>query len=348
MPWIKKKIRILLDILSLVYGITVYYFTKKTSSEACMSLMRLFCVSKGLSNDFLSTIIALYKGKYSFEKTSGILGELNEKSIDEISSNIKQEGYHIFEKPLPENLIMQAFEYAKTEKCIPRATDTSPPDFKERKILYDERGDCKSVIYDFELSDLIEAPFIQELMADTSLLAVAQAYLGCKPRLDFVTLWWTDPSKQPDCNAAQAFHFDLGRIKWIKFFVYITDVTPSNGPHCFIRETHRSGNIPADLLKHGYARITDEEISNHYSKDKIVTFNAKAGTILAEDTRGLHRGLPVLEGNRLMLQFQFSNSLFGSSKGYATEKTIIKEIKSKNLKDRLTTYPKAYSLYFKD
>jgi hypothetical protein len=44
-------------------------------------------------------------------------------------------------------------------------------------------------------------------------------------------------------------------------------------------------------------------------------FIAPKGTIIIEDTRGLHKGNPVQPGgnSRLMLQLQFSNSLFGGS-----------------------------------
>jgi hypothetical protein len=37
------------------------------------------------------------------------------------------------------------------------------------------------------------------------------------------------------------------------------------------------------------------------------------GTILAEDTRGLHKGKPVAKGDRLVLEFEFSSSMFGAT-----------------------------------
>ena len=39
----------------------------------------------------------------------------------------------------------------------------------------------------------------------------------------------------------------------------------------------------------------------------------KKGTILAVDTRGFHKGKDLTDSNRLLLQIEFSNSMFGQS-----------------------------------
>ena len=41
-------------------------------------------------------------------------------------------------------------------------------------------------------------------------------------------------SDKVDEHAAQMFHFDMDRPKWLKFFIYINDVNEKNGPHFFI------------------------------------------------------------------------------------------------------------------
>jgi ectoine hydroxylase-related dioxygenase (phytanoyl-CoA dioxygenase family) len=143
---------------------------------------------------------------------------------------------------------------------------------------------------------------------------VAQEYLGSKPVLDVLGMWWhTNFSDKPDSEAAQFFHFDMDRPKWLKFFIYLTDVEATNGPHIFVAGSHRSEGIPSSMLKKGYARLTDEEVEKYYDKKNIIEFTAPKGTIIAEDTRGLHKGKHVEKGARLMLQIQFSNTLFGTT-----------------------------------
>ena len=67
------------------------------------------------------------------------------------------------------------------------------------------------------------------------------------------------------------------------------------------------------IRKKGYSRIENKEIDKFFSKSDIILMDAKARDILFEDTIGLHKGKNLKKGNRLILQFQYSSSLFGAS-----------------------------------
>jgi hypothetical protein len=43
----------------------------------------------------------------------------------------------------------------------------------------------------------------------------------------------------------------------------------------------------------------------------LLEFHGPRGTIIAEDTRGFHKGKPIEGGDRLVLEFDFCDSLFG-------------------------------------
>jgi ectoine hydroxylase-related dioxygenase (phytanoyl-CoA dioxygenase family) len=127
-------------------------------------------------------------------------------------------------------------------------------------------------------------------------------------------MWWhTNFRKGPDKHAAEWFHFDMDRVKWLKVFIYLTDVGADDGPHTYIAGSHRTGAMPRHLLKKGYARLTDDEVLDHFGRDALVEFCAPRGTVILEDTRGLHKGRHVTGSPRLVLQLQFSNSLFGAT-----------------------------------
>jgi hypothetical protein len=98
-------------------------------------------------------------------------------------------------------------------------------------------------------------------------------------------------------------------MKFLKFLFYLTDVGPENGPHTYVSGSHK--RKPAALLKDG--RISDEEILRQYAKEQVVEITGPRGMIIAEDTRGLHKGKAPLSGDRLMLQIEFANSLFGTT-----------------------------------
>ena len=160
--------------------------------------------------------------------------------------------------------------------------------------------------------------------------------------MDVLGMWWHTPfSDRPDSEAAQYFHFDMDRPKWLKFFIYLTDVETTSGPHTFIAGSHKTESIPSSLLSKGYARLTDEEVKNAFDEKDIIEFAAPRGTIIAEDTRGLHKGKHVQKGDRLILQLQFSNSLFG---GYYP-KAKMDNVLCQNLKNSIEKFPKLYGAF---
>jgi hypothetical protein len=103
--------------------------------------------------------------------------------------------------------------------------------------------------------------------------------------------------------------------------------------------SHRRGAIPQKLLEQGYSRLTDEEVEQQYKKDDFIEFSAPRGTIIAEDTRGLHKGKNVVREDRLVLQFQFCNSLFGGN----LEPAVIEEVLDQDLDRMIKQYPRVYS-----
>lgn len=286
-------------------GMLRHALTGTNSPRSYQALIRLFCITGGRSNDLLAKWVGFFHSAPKLGTVQGVLGDLTPKQINEIVRDLDQKGYHVFKNGLPEEVCKKILEYGSTVPAQVRGRD--------RNLVFSS-GQPEGVRYDFPASKLANEPIYQSLMADPSILAVAGGYLRAMPILDLVSLWWhTAFQKEPDSDAAQFYHFDMDRIRWLKFFFYITDVTTESGPHCFIEESHSSGSIPAEILAKGYSRLEDLELLEHFSKEQFIEFVGKRGTIIAEDTRGLHKGKAVEAGSRLIFQLQFSNSLFGAS-----------------------------------
>lgn len=322
-------------------GFLVYLIRGKTPAFAYSSMVHLFCNTRGYSNDLLSRLIGVFDRPYRLPGADGVLGTMSdEKNLDKVINDLRERGYHVFEQRLPDEVCDRLLKYATTQPC-----DMLPMDGQKvsgvTRVVYD-RADPRAVRYDFSTQDLLANPDVQEILADLSFTAVAQRYLGAKPVIDVLTMWWlTFFSDKPDAKAAQYFHFDMDRPKWLKFFIYLTDVHPTSGPHMFVAGSHRSGRIPQQLLQKGYARLTDEEVAKHFTPDDIVEFSAPRGTIIAEDTRGLHKGKHVESGDRLLLQVQYSNSLFGGDYPKASLGSVL----TGTLRDRARSFRKLYSAY---
>ena len=341
MNLIKSYLRFFLDTVKVVIGFFAYLVSQKTYSFAYQSFVRLFCTTRGYSNDVLSWLIGLFKRPVKIINADGVLGSMSDPALRApIVNDLRKRGYHVFEKPLPDTLCEALLKFATTQPCKTRLMDGQKLG-KQIDIVY-HRGSPQAVRYDFNIQDLLQNSDIQTLLSDMSFASVAQDYLGAKPVIDVMGMWWhTDFSDVPDSEAAQYFHFDMDRPKWLKFFIYLTDVETTNGPHSFVAESHKTRGIPANLLRKGYARLTDNEIAENFDKNNVIEFNAPRGTIIAEDTRGLHKGKHVSEGDRLVLQLQFSNSLFG---GYYPKAKFSSQL-SDALKQNTKLYPWLYVTY---
>jgi hypothetical protein len=340
---LKKVGRGTLYAARLVGGFAVYLVSRRTPQSAYYAMVGLFCLTQGRSNDLLSRLIGVVKRPYPLSRANGILGDMAAAELrNPIVSELRNRGYYIFPTPLPDDVCRRLLKYALSWPCKPLKMDDGKQTGLDKTIY--PRGTPRAVRYEFETQDLLANQDVQRLLADLSLVAVAQAYLGARPAVDVLNMWWqTNFSKEPDSHAAQYFHFDMDRPKWLKFFIYLTDVEAQNGPHSFVAGSHRPGGIPLHLLRKGYARLTDEEVADVFDQKDMREFAAPRGTIIAEDTRGLHKGKHVTSGDRLILQIQFSNSLFGA----ASPKATIGRDVCTELRDRVAQYPGLYAAYLR-
>ena len=57
--------------------------------------------------------------------------------------------------------------------------------------------------------------------------------------------------------------------------------------------------------------VSDAEVEANFGIPNMLEICGKRGTILAVDTRGLHKGKDLTKGKRLLFQIEFANSMFG-------------------------------------
>ena len=157
---------------------------------------------------------------------------------------------------------------------------------------------------------ILKSEIAQNLLFNKFIYQVATNYFKSTPFFDHISLAISCKSDKPDSEAAQLFHFDLDKPKWLKFFIYLNDVDEDNGPHFFIPKTHKNFAIRSEIRAQGYKRIDDKTISKYYPN--IKEMKGKSGTLLIEDTRGLHKGSVVKKNYRCIALLQFNNSNFGS------------------------------------
>jgi hypothetical protein len=151
----------------------------------------------------------------------------------------------------------------------------------------------------YDLATVLECPGLVALINAASVLQVVTAYLGCKPTLSSLGVRWSFPSTG-ERPMFQSFHRDVDDWRFLKLFIYLTDVDEDSGPHTYVRTSHLDGfAVRAEDYKL-------EQLAETYGADKIATITGPRGTTFIADTLGIHRGGVVRAKPRLILQAQYS------------------------------------------
>ena len=156
--------------------------------------------------------------------------------------------------------------------------------------------------------DLLTHEKINRIAGSEVLLNVSRDYLGCAPILASVQSWTTRPitsgvtDPQVLDAAAMAYHCDSDYFGFLKVFILLTNVGPSNGPFTFVEKSHKAH-------RHVSGRMRDEEVVR--PGDIEFFGEGVPGDVFIVDTRGWHKAGVPKNGIRTMLQFVYSTSLFG-------------------------------------
>lgn len=302
------------DFKNLIIGIIKFYKNGTNSESAYQAFVKLYSISNGFSIiifDFINKIILSLNNNKKTKINKKDLNIENEVFIPKISDNeetilntIKKDSYYIFSSKLDEKICDDIIDYlfkidGYGNKNLNKITKLSN---KTKDVSY----------INFHEEDLIKNKNIQALCVNDLILKTCRNYFKSEPILSNIGIAVTYPTDAPKTEYAQLYHFDLDRIKWLKFFIYLTDVNENDGPHCFIKGTHKAFSKPYALVKKGYQRINDEEFFKSVDKNKEYIITGSRGTMFIGDSSAFHKGLNPSNRHRIMLQLEYTNSLFGA------------------------------------
>ena len=154
-------------------------------------------------------------------------------------------------------------------------------------------------IADYSLLTVMSCPLIVALINAPEVLSLAGAYLGCSPTLSSVGLRWSFPSAA-EASDVQRFHRDPDDWRFVKLFVYLTDVDEKSGPHIYVQGSHRT-DVELRARSHDLTQI-----ERTFGPDAVQTVTGPRGTAFMADTAGIHMGRPPSDRPRLMLIAQYS------------------------------------------
>lgn len=170
-----------------------------------------------------------------------------------------------------------------------------------RGVTFD-RADAKSyeqVVADFRPSTLTaymleRSSAYREVWLEPRILGIVSHYMGMVPKLSEAYVRRNFPA--PFLTMNHYWHRDLNTpFHLLKGFVFLSDCDLSTGPHEFILGSHRDF-----VTLNGKRYFDDSEVDaivppGHPRRLMSVV---KAGTVILEDTRGLHRARMPDQGQR--------------------------------------------------
>lgn len=151
----------------------------------------------------------------------------------------------------------------------------------------------------YKRDDMVKNKTIIEIANDNSILKIVQNVLGARPTISNINCWWSFAGKSK-AEHAQLFHRDVDDFKFIKLFIYLTDVTSADGPHIYVAGSNNVNK--ATKIK----RYSDDEITGIFGAKNIISFEEPRGSLFLVDTFGVHKGMLPQKNDRLLLQIQYS------------------------------------------
>ena len=266
------------------------YYSKKKNK-----LLYEFINNKNFNNFICNLLNKIYDNNINYELNHNTLVNLKTK-IPNINNNLRKEGIYIFPELLNKNKCEKILCHLNNKEYIDRTNNII-----KNINLFNKN---KNIWWINNYNDLLSCETIQQIITSDYLLNIAENYFKCKPILHNVLFW---ASYHGDVDTTQQFHQDFDDIKFLKIFIYLDDVNAENGPHVYVKNSLNNINKISTDNKKLSQRYDDELIKQHFEKD-IIEICGKAGTMIFEDTHGLHKGTNVKKGKRFVLQLVYGVS----------------------------------------
>jgi len=302
------------DVLELLLAMTVNKKYGVTPSRTHLKLVELFCRSSGLIQDVIHRFrhVPLRETLNSIVLQSEYLS-ISAMDFSNIMKDLKDTGYATLPVRLDKSTCKEILDYAQFQEysCMARC------DSQDIRYTASNFNDIQpyTLSASMEESCILRSILITKIINDPVILSLVSFYLRSNVSMRAVSFWHSFESAdhQPRGELAQLFHYDLDEFRWLKLFIFLTDVTYKNGPHVFISGFSRPGYKASSLLSRGYARISDDDMEHYHPRSSWQYLTCPAGTLTLADTRCWHKGTALQSGVRSVLQPEYAPTTFSKN-----------------------------------
>jgi hypothetical protein len=308
-------------------GLWRYWRLGEPAPESNFIVQKLYAYTDGRSNDILFRILESKRKEAGLKFWDGASlvsdAGIFDPSIEGTVRTLKEDGVVVLPSRLKKETVQNLYELAlscpletKTygplaSEQVPGTQSTLPTEDSGRSNGIDP-SEPRASVYTVPRSLLLENRYVQCLLCDPYLLAVATRYLGVFPVITKPAMWW-DTDFLPQGLRPRPFHTDSGCLRWLKVGVNLTDTTLESPHFVYVKGSHNPNRKTRPLTKRLVSRmnLSDKEVQD-VCAEEIVHVTAPAGSITLADTRGIHKGELSMRGHRLILYFGLEGSAFNN------------------------------------
>lgn len=248
--------------------------------------------------------------------------------VNHIQSRRQEYGF----KMKPDNWLKYAEDINDNGYCVIKDFFNTP---KDKKMLNRIEKEFKkfqqdnNLQYNDSYTEQISHPLYQcesivPLAFDDRIISIATHFFQCTPAITNINFRlsksqknFQDPNALVKLDLKQAqeafdnlpqtamttcFHLDHDSVRFLKFFIYLTDVGIDNGPFTYVEGSHL--HKPHDW-RSNQQRRPDYEILREYGYDRVKHLTGKKGDLIIANTHGYHKGQFIKEGERLLLTIYY-------------------------------------------
>lgn len=218
-------------------------------------------------------------------------------SLDtKLYKKFKNQGYLILEKKLNGSLcdkIIKSFEESVSKN----------------NTWLDETGSDTRLFY---AQDYIKE--IDDILNDELFNSISTKFYGKKIKNKFSLMNRVVPV-EGNLGSGGGWHRDSPTTHQLKVMIYLSDVKKGNGQFQYLEKSFRKSDIFKSIFKYNWGgkyRYEEKDILR-YTKDfgsKIIDIIGDKGTIVIVDTKGIHRGSPIINGKRYAIfNYYYKNNI---------------------------------------
>jgi hypothetical protein len=293
-------------------------------------VQKLYAFTDGRSNDLLFRLLESRRRQSSPDLQfawSGAALEGNPGPADPTIHNavrtLKQEGVVVLAPRLNKKALQSLYDLAVSSPLETMTFAPLPPGQTpgtQSTIPIAAKGSSNGIdpehpshsYYGVPRAVLLENPYLQSLLCDPYLLAVAARYLGVFPVVTKPDMWW-DTDSLPEGLRPRPFHVDSGCLRWLKVGINLTDTTFETPHFVYVKGSHNPNPATRPLTRRLASRmnLSDREV-HEVCPERVARVTAPAGSVTLADTRGIHKGELAKKGHRLVLYFGLEGSAFNN------------------------------------